>query len=389
MDVKDRESPSRGRGLYLSHGADSVPTRAEVQKGIMDQERVATGTSGEAEWIRRGLDLQQEQLSVAHAARIKPADASGKAELALATQRQKLERGIREFNAAAARFIPGSLFLKDWATIYDGSEWTALFEEDLAPQLPGVEGEGRPEKIPLFLPSTFGADYLLKNRLKNLAKKEADLRMAEMNDSLHAIRVGIGYKSYLYFAKVRNASSTRARLRSFDDVNAAERNVAKHTRNYMQSRDAFFKVSFALSKEEQERKKRLYKPVKKEDLGVNTAIAEPFTRGLRNWHASWIWTFSDDAENPGEWEHRLRRSMWLRGYARKRRWTEELVLVQFEMECVVRSFSSKAQEWKELAAQEEAATGRHIYALAEKARWEELEARMKGAFEAARATYKQ
>ena len=38
--------------------------------------------------------------------------------------------------------------------------------------------------------------------------------------------------------------------------------------------------------------------------------------------------------------------LWLRAHARKQRWDEELELVQFEMECTIRSFARKAEDGK-------------------------------------------
>ena len=42
-----------------------------------------------------------------------------------------------------------------------------------------------------------------------------------------------------------------------------------------------------------------------------------------------------------------RRMLWLRAHARKARWDEELELVYLEMECTVRFFARKAEQWEE------------------------------------------
>ena len=39
--------------------------------------------------------------------------------------------------------------------------------------------------------------------------------------------------------------------------------------------------------------------------------------------------------------------LWLRAYARKQRWNEEVTLVPFEMECTIRAFQKRVSDWEE------------------------------------------
>ena len=63
-----------------------------------------------------------------------------------------------------------------------------------------------------------------------------------------------------------------------------------------------------------------------------------------------------------------RKMLWLRAYARKRRWDEETILVPFEMECTVRSYRRKAGEW-ETWARDSQTSGHAAYVRRQAALW--------------------
>ena len=186
-----------------------------------------------------------------------------------------------------------------------GAEWDYVRVDDNAVV---VDGERQyPETQTLALPSTLGIPYLLLHNLTALGEAERRLRIGQMDDALQGIRTGIGYKSLLYRTKVRNASSYRARLRSFDDVHVAEEAIRKHVRVYMQARSAVARLYNPLSPGDAAAKTKLlneYKIIERHDLGVSTAVIESFTPGLRNEHAAWFWTVrdADNSAQPG-WMH--------------------------------------------------------------------------------------
>ena len=81
-----------------------------------------------------------------------------------------------------------------------------------------------------------------------------------------------------------------------------------------------------------------------------------------------------------------RRMLWLRAYARKARWDEELVLVPFEMECTVRSFEHRAAEWEKWLPLS-ATPGHTAFAHRQVAMWLSLRDHAVAAFAATRAAY--
>ena len=81
-----------------------------------------------------------------------------------------------------------------------------------------------------------------------------------------------------------------------------------------------------------------------------------------------------------------RRMLWLRAHARKQRWDEELELVQFEMECTIRSFARKAEEWEKW--RDLGSTPGHIaFACRQRAMWLSLREHAAAAFSTARIRY--
>ena len=381
---------------------------------------------GAADWIANGLRIEEtkcvcitldklaeltfSRISVAHAARRLTATGGTQARLSVVQQRQKLASAILAFHRSGRKHIPGGMPGHGGDLLMDttdfGAQWDEVSEDS------GADGTDlhadRPELHPLALLSTFGTRFLVRHGLEDLMLKECQLREGQMNDALQGIRTGIGYKSLLYRAKVRNASSYRAKLRSFDDVHVADEGVRKYVRIYTQSRAAMERL-FDVEKAEDASLldifRSRYREIKKEDLKASTAVLEAFTPGLRNEHSAWFWNVSDTESGAGsDWTQRCtfrrcsstrqyddagpvdRRMLWLRAYARKQRWDEEIVLVPFEMECTVRSFQKWAAEWEEWEAGSQT-PGHSAFAFKQIAIWKSLGEHAKASFATAQSVF--
>ena len=79
--------------------------------------------------------------------------------------------------------------------------------------------------------------------------------------------------------------------------------------------------------------------------------------------------------------------LWLRAYTRKSRWEEEVKLVPFEMECVVRHYDKQAARWEEWSGGGET-RGHTSYAKLQRWIWASLRDHAKAAFGTAQATYR-
>ncbi|KAI1790343.1 hypothetical protein LXA43DRAFT_1095489 [Ganoderma leucocontextum] len=376
--------------------ATPLPTRKEVQV-MLAQEELSDAADfpellGAADWIATGLRIEETKLSVAYTARRVKATSGTQTRLSLVQQRQRLASAIAAFHKAGRKHIPGHLpgdggDIEDDPTLL-GAEWDGeQADNGEAVHDPPAD---RPETHPIGLPSTFGIDFLAQTDMLDLAKKERQLREGQLNDALQGIRTGIGYKSLLYRSKVRNASSYRAKLRSFDDVHIADEGVRKHVRVYQQARRAMerlFDPDDPADAVALERFKSRYKEIVKEDLRVSTAVLESFTPGLRNEHSAWFWNVSDtQSGEDNQWIQDYRRMLWLRAYAWKARWDEELELVPFEMECTIRSFERKAADWERWSTQS-STTGHAAFAHRQVAMWLSLRDHAAAAFATTRMMY--
>ncbi|RDX39366.1 hypothetical protein OH76DRAFT_1324368, partial [Lentinus brumalis] len=93
--------------------------------------------------------------------------------------------------------------------------------------------------------------------LSKLLKQERQLRVGQMNDALHQVRVGVGLKSLLY-------RTEQAAL----DVQLQR-----------------------------------YQVLRKGDLKSNTALIEHSVRGVSDLHLPWFWTLSAPGESrSGSWD---------------------------------------------------------------------------------------
>lgn len=249
-----------------------------------------------------------DRLEVAFLARKTGVESDSKSRLNLVQARQKLRNAIAKFHKDSRTHLPSSVFVSGLDVVNDddiGEEWYNIEDED---EEDGIIDDGdpsQPEKQAIAMPSTLGYPYLKSHNLESLAEKEVTLRIGEMNDAVRAVRAGIAYKSYIYYAKVRNASSTRARLRSYDDVRLTDASTNKHVRIYVHARNALqslFDQTKKASKKKLNKLLEKYPCITKADLKVNTTLIEPFTHGLRNLHASWIWKLGvGDGVDESQW----------------------------------------------------------------------------------------
>ena len=59
-----------------------------------------------------------------------------------------------------------------------------------------------PEDHPILLPSSLGWEWCVSHGVQALAGKEAQLRLAQANDSIHRICLALGFKSALLRTQV-------------------------------------------------------------------------------------------------------------------------------------------------------------------------------------------
>ena len=162
-----------------------------------------------------------------------------------------------------------------------------------------LDGSGmeslHPEDISVLLPSTLGWNWCVSHGVQSLAVKEAQLRHAQANDSIHKIRLSLGFKSALFRTQVRPANTQQTKTRAWNAVHSIDITVQEHARIYSMARDAYRMIRHAQAINPD------LPQLRKEDLRVATLILGSEQTGQRNKQSSWIWGFGRAAEDDDTW----------------------------------------------------------------------------------------
>ncbi|KAI9434614.1 hypothetical protein H4582DRAFT_1818472 [Lactarius indigo] len=244
---------------------EKAPSRAAIQQQLTEEESRDHSIQGETSWISCGLKIQELQYDTddvpvwsmgdyAEYDNVDDIDGSGNPGL------------------GPSRHYHGAL-------TSDGS---------------GMESSNV-EDIPLLLPSSLGWEWCSSHGIKSLAMKEAKLRYAQANDSIHRIRLALGFKSALFRTQVRDARTQKTKTRAWTAVHGVDSTVHEHARNYCMARDAYLRV------QEESGDFPELPPLHPTDLRISTTILGAAQVGQRNKQLPWIWSFGVSERHDGTW----------------------------------------------------------------------------------------
>lgn len=162
-----------------------------------------------------------------------------------------------------------------------------------------LDGSGmntsNPEAFPILLPSTLGLEWCVEHGIQSLAVKEARLRYAQANYSIHQIRQVLGLKSSLFRTQVRSADAKKAKTRAWTTIHNIDATAKEHARIYSMSRDAYQRIQPIYTA-------GLELPqLLPQDLHVETLVLGSEQVGQRNTQQSWIWGFGKTVDDDGTW----------------------------------------------------------------------------------------
>jgi hypothetical protein len=151
------------------------------------------------------------------------------------------------------------------------------------------------EDHPIPLPSSIGWDWCSTHQAESLAVKEAQLRVAQANESIHKIRLALGFKSAIFHTQVRSANSQQKKTRAWNAVKSVETTVHQNAHIYSMARNAYrtLRKSFPNGPD--------LPPLLLEDLHVATLVLGSDKAGQCNKQQSWIWSFGQTTEDDGTW----------------------------------------------------------------------------------------
>ncbi|KAH9014270.1 hypothetical protein EDB85DRAFT_1876498 [Lactarius pseudohatsudake] len=381
---QDRQTSPSSMDIYDTV-KEKAPSRATIQQQLIEEESGDHSIHGETSWISCGLKIQELQLAIRYQLRTQGSKLTMEDAQILENKRNRIQKLIDMFEHQADAFLP-HLRATDNAPVWSLGDYA---EYDNADDIddsgnPGPASSGRhyrsqtsddseieslnAEDIPLLLPSSLGWEWCASHSVKSLAMKEAKLRYAQASDSVHRIRLALGFKSALYRTQVRDARSQRTKTRAWTAVHSVDSTVHQHARNYSMARDAYLKVQDASG---------LFPellPLRLTDLRVSTAILGAAQVGQRNTQLAWIWSFGTSERQDGTWMDEFNRVHWLRAKAQFERWKEEQHSIRNEAIWIPAYFHSKAECWKAWMDMEAQALrpGHKAYASRQAHAWEEL-----------------
>ncbi|KAH8977209.1 hypothetical protein EDB86DRAFT_3092913 [Lactarius hatsudake] len=346
-----------------------APSRAEIQQQLISDESGDITTHGQTSWIACGIKIQELQLAIryqlrAHGLRVTTEEAQ-----IIENKRSRLQKLIDMFEHQGDSFLlhqqpsddsPISL-LGDYDEYDHVDDLGVPGETDdnhsgyashrRTPQ--ALDGSGmdglNPEDAPILLPSSLGWEWCIRHGAQSLAGKEVQLRHAQASESIHRIRLALGFKSALFRTHVRPAHTQQTKTRAWNAIHSVDTNVHEHARIYSMARDAYHKIQQASVNLPDLPKLRA------EDLHVATLVlgSEP---------------------TDGTWMDDFERVHWLRAKAQFERWLEEQHSIHNEAEWVPAYFHAKAEIWKTLMtiATQGSLKGHQAYASYQMHAWEEL-----------------
>lgn len=256
-----------------------------------------------------------------------------------------------------------------------------------------------PEDAVIFLPSQMKRAERERCGLVDMGHQEAALRIGQMNDALHSLRMVLGEKSLMLRTSVCNAQSQRQITRAWGNVNRLEAQVQQYCKVYEQAQQALSSL---------EELDPHYQEITRGDLKMPGDITEENRTGQRSDSLAWFWRLAADV-NKSEGSHLegtsqmqecvyhldilaytssnsflVYRVNWLRASARFQRWHEEVVLLKHEMVWTVNYFKKQKEIWKlrwqhvDIAGLEGA--GLQSYAAKQAAMWDSLASQAKEIF---------
>jgi hypothetical protein len=152
-----------------------------------------------------------------------------------------------------------------------------------------------PEDLPIPLPSSVGWDWCVTHHCTSLAAKEAQLRVAQANDSIHKLRLALGYKSAIFHTQVRSANSQQKKTCAWNAVKSVEITVHENVCIYSMAHNAYRTLHQAYPTGPD------LPQLLPKDLHIATLILGSEKTGQRNKQRSWIWSFSQTTEDNGTW----------------------------------------------------------------------------------------
>jgi len=219
----------------------------------------------------------------------------------LLKQRQRLESRITSFEQCMVTLLNVSDDTR-WITVAGNIRVIDHSEDELSDVDSSTFSEMTitPEADMLSLPSSLGPGEIHRQSLDSIAIVEAELRRAQINDSLNGLRLALGEKAMSFRADVRNANSQRTSLRAWSNVHKHDSDARKHRHMYNLSRAALIRLNrfpdFLATLHD----------ISEQDMKMSGDITEENRYGQRSDALAWFWRLDDDLSGEDQLSPRMK-----------------------------------------------------------------------------------
>ncbi|KAF7345205.1 CxC2 domain-containing protein [Mycena sanguinolenta] len=363
--VEDFEAGIEEKNPY--HMKITGMTEAEVRLKFAteEEEEAKRGTPPLHEvtpssFITAGLELEDQQRRVRVQAELKKAGTTAMV-INMKTLRSKLNRGIAKFRKMQATYTPAAI---------------QALAKRVAP------ADELAEDVPLMLPSSLtAAEREGGGCVQGILEIEDSMRAAQCRTALPRLRNQLHIKSRFLLYKKHNARHQGMNTRSRTLVARNESKIRLHSEKFQMAWRARLRIANGdrekvgwpelkkedircmqdaeqLSRNAEKRRKAKERQLRREDEmredGLLPEVGEEdddemITRGGENVReVSWIWTMAGTAGTDEELEDALRIE-WAKAWARSRRWTEEVRLLEEEWRRLPLTYAHRERVWVERA----------------------------------------
>jgi len=122
---------------------------------------------------------------------------------------------------------------------------------------------------------------------------EIQLRVAQANNALKRLREAIGYKSFLYWSRIRPEKTKKHITQAYDAIHASNHEIKSALRAYNQARWALNQLDAPRDTCDP------YKPIRKKDTRALTMVYDGNAQGQRNIALPWFWNMAVADDSSG------------------------------------------------------------------------------------------
>ncbi|KAI9062143.1 hypothetical protein FKP32DRAFT_1574418 [Trametes sanguinea] len=200
--------------------------------------------------------------------------------------------------------------------------------------------------VPILVPSAYDSLIVREPCMREVASFEMEIRRAQARDALDEVRTAIIGREAYKIKKV-HLSGKAYTTRATNHIRNMEDGVRKAANRYRRARIALLALGMDQADPE-------FRPLRKEDMVKYSLDAQHRTLGESKESKPWIWERFSFADTQGDGQYQAffdeaQRVHWFRSSALKKRWHEELRLLEEEMRRSLKFFSHHRRRWLDVA----------------------------------------